>query len=142
MKERYMGGEESTKKDVVLYFHQECILEPVNWKIYSKLSKFFLYPLSLSTLSTRMFIEFYKAFHDVHFLFLFFCRVELKAQILGPPDLFVKSGSEITLTCKLQQGPHDLGTIYWYKGKHYFLFRIKEINSYCRVIESALQIVF
>lgn len=36
---------------------------------------------------------------------------------MGPPDLYVKSGSEITLICKLQQGPHDLGTIYWYKGK-------------------------
>ncbi|XP_070507265.1 uncharacterized protein [Chironomus tepperi] len=42
--------------------------------------------------------------------------VELKAVIQGPSDLYVKSGSEITLNCKLQQGPHDLGTIYWYKG--------------------------
>lgn len=42
---------------------------------------------------------------------------ELKARILGPSDLYVKSGSEITLICKLQQGPHDLGTIYWYKGE-------------------------
>lgn len=42
---------------------------------------------------------------------------ELKARLMGPSDLYVKSGSEITLVCKLQQGPHDLGTIYWYKGK-------------------------
>lgn len=42
---------------------------------------------------------------------------ELKAIILGPADLYVKSGSEITLICKLQQGPHDLGTVFWYKGK-------------------------
>lgn len=48
-----------------------------------------------------------------HFSF----AAELKARVLGPSDLYVKSGSEITLICKLQQGPHDLGTIYWYKGK-------------------------
>jgi hypothetical protein len=42
---------------------------------------------------------------------------ELKATISGPSEVFVKSGSEITLFCKLQQGPHDLGTIYWYKGE-------------------------
>jgi hypothetical protein len=34
----------------------------------------------------------------------------------------VKSGSEITLNCKLQQGPHDLGTIYWYKGEFTIIF--------------------
>lgn len=42
---------------------------------------------------------------------------ELKAQILGPNDLYVKSGSQIIINCKLTQGPHDLGSILWYKGK-------------------------
>lgn len=42
---------------------------------------------------------------------------ELKARITGPAEVFVKSGSEITLTCKLQQNPHDLGTIFWKKGE-------------------------
>lgn len=55
--------------------------------------------------------------------------VELKARILGPSDLFLKSGSEITLICKLQQGPHDLGTIYWYKGKS----MIYKLLRHCRV---------
>uniref|UniRef100_A0A336M961 CSON011720 protein n=1 Tax=Culicoides sonorensis TaxID=179676 RepID=A0A336M961_CULSO len=41
---------------------------------------------------------------------------ELKAQILGPNDLYVKSGSQIIINCKLTQGPHDLGSILWYKG--------------------------
>lgn len=51
--------------------------------------------------------------------FISFCSsfVELKATILGPPDLYVKSTSEIILTCKISQGPHDLGTVFWYKGK-------------------------
>ena len=55
--------------------------------------------------------------------------VELKARILGPSDLYVKSGSEITLICKLQQGPHDLGTIYWYKGKS----MIYKLLRHCKV---------
>lgn len=32
--------QKSDEKKVVLYFHQECILESLIWKIYSKLSKF------------------------------------------------------------------------------------------------------
>lgn len=43
--------------------------------------------------------------------------LELRARILGPSDIFVKSGSEIIMTCVIQQGPHDLGTVFWYKGK-------------------------
>lgn len=50
-------------------------------------------------------------------LFLFFSFAELKAQILGQSDLYVKSGSQITIMCMLTQGPHDLGSILWYKGK-------------------------
>uniref|UniRef100_A0AAG5D510 Ig-like domain-containing protein n=1 Tax=Anopheles atroparvus TaxID=41427 RepID=A0AAG5D510_ANOAO len=42
--------------------------------------------------------------------------IELRARILGPSDIFVKSGSEITMTCVIQQGPHELGTVFWYKG--------------------------
>uniref|UniRef100_A0A1A9WMR5 Ig-like domain-containing protein n=1 Tax=Glossina brevipalpis TaxID=37001 RepID=A0A1A9WMR5_9MUSC len=41
---------------------------------------------------------------------------ELKANIMGPTDLYVKSGSDINLTCKILQGPHELGNIFWYKG--------------------------
>ncbi|CAO1319855.1 unnamed protein product [Diamesa hyperborea] len=57
--------------------------------------------------------------------------LELKAIILGPADLYVKSGSEITLICKLQQGPHDLGTVFWYKGSDIIQTRLHEndINS-------------
>ncbi|KAL9922097.1 defective proboscis extension response 1 isoform 1-T5 [Glossina fuscipes fuscipes] len=42
--------------------------------------------------------------------------IELKANIMGPTDLYVKSGSDINLTCKILQGPHELGNIFWYKG--------------------------
>ncbi|BFG06103.1 zwei Ig domain protein zig-8 [Drosophila madeirensis] len=42
--------------------------------------------------------------------------VELKAEIFGPSDLMVKTGSDINLTCKIMQGPHELGNIFWYKG--------------------------
>uniref|UniRef100_A0A1B0FN16 Ig-like domain-containing protein n=1 Tax=Glossina morsitans morsitans TaxID=37546 RepID=A0A1B0FN16_GLOMM len=43
-------------------------------------------------------------------------HAELKANIMGPTDLYVKSGSDINLTCKILQGPHELGNIFWYKG--------------------------
>ncbi|XP_037926328.1 zwei Ig domain protein zig-8 isoform X2 [Hermetia illucens] len=46
----------------------------------------------------------------------FFNVVELKANISGTPDLYVKSGSDINLTCRIPQGPHELGNIFWYKG--------------------------
>uniref|UniRef100_A0AAG5D5S0 Ig-like domain-containing protein n=2 Tax=Anopheles atroparvus TaxID=41427 RepID=A0AAG5D5S0_ANOAO len=42
--------------------------------------------------------------------------IELRARILGPTDIFLKSGSEITVVCVLQRGPHELGTVFWYKG--------------------------
>ncbi|CAH1102837.1 unnamed protein product [Psylliodes chrysocephalus] len=44
--------------------------------------------------------------------------IEAKARILGPTDLHVKAGSSITLTCLISQGPHDLGTVFWYKGEN------------------------
>ncbi|KAJ6634510.1 hypothetical protein Bhyg_17711 [Pseudolycoriella hygida] len=40
---------------------------------------------------------------------------QLKANIAGPADLYVKSGSDINLQCKISQGPHELGNIFWYK---------------------------
>lgn len=46
-----------------------------------------------------------------------FPQTEAKALILGPTDIYVKIGSAVTLTCIITQGPHDLGTIYWYRGK-------------------------
>lgn len=42
--------------------------------------------------------------------------VEAKALILGPTDIYVKIGSAVTLTCIITQGPHDLGTINWFRG--------------------------
>lgn len=51
---------------------------------------------------------------------LFQCCVnsvlEAKARILGPSDIHVKAGSSVTLTCVINQGPHDLGTVFWYKN--------------------------
>lgn len=38
---------------------------------------------------------------------------------MGPSDLYVKTGSIVTLTCVVSQGPHELGTIYWYRGNTY-----------------------
>ncbi|KAG8320402.1 hypothetical protein J6590_069710 [Homalodisca vitripennis] len=42
--------------------------------------------------------------------------VESKARILGPSELYVKTGSSVTITCVISQGPHDLGTVFWYRG--------------------------
>lgn len=47
----------------------------------------------------------------LHFL------TELKANIGGPSDVYIKTGSDINLQCKISQGPHELGNIFWYKGK-------------------------
>ncbi|CAB3220934.1 unnamed protein product [Arctia plantaginis] len=53
--------------------------------------------------------------------------VEAKAHILGPLDLYVKTGSSLLLTCILSQGPHDLGTIFWYKGHN--IIEYKELDE-------------
>lgn len=37
---------------------------------------------------------------------------------MGPSDLYVKMGSKVILTCVISQGPHDLGTILWYRGNN------------------------
>lgn len=42
--------------------------------------------------------------------------VEARARISGPSDIYVKTGSVLTLTCLMSQGPHDLGTVAWYRG--------------------------
>lgn len=34
---------------------------------------------------------------------------------MGLPDIYVKTGSGLTLTCLMSQGPHDLGTVGWYR---------------------------
>ncbi|XP_022837672.1 zwei Ig domain protein zig-8-like [Spodoptera litura] len=55
--------------------------------------------------------------------------VEAKAHILGPVDLYVKTGSSLSLTCILSQGPHDLGTIFWYKGSNIIEYKELEENE-------------
>ncbi|CAL1682691.1 unnamed protein product [Lasius platythorax] len=42
--------------------------------------------------------------------------IEARARIIGPPDIYVKTGSLLTLTCLMSQGPHDLGTVAWFRG--------------------------
>lgn len=49
---------------------------------------------------------------------MFYHFAELKAIVLGTADLYVKTGSDINLTCKISKGPHELGTVFWYKGKN------------------------
>ncbi|KYN19457.1 hypothetical protein ALC57_08224 [Trachymyrmex cornetzi] len=39
-----------------------------------------------------------------------------RAKIIGQADIYVKTGSLLTLTCLMSQGPHDLGTVAWYQG--------------------------
>jgi len=40
-----------------------------------------------------------------------------RAKILGNAELFIKSGSDINLTCLAMQSPIPPSFIYWYKGK-------------------------
>ncbi|XP_041971842.1 zwei Ig domain protein zig-8-like isoform X2 [Aricia agestis] len=54
-------------------------------------------------------------------------NVVAKAKILGPVDLYVKAGSRLSLTCVMSQGPHDLGTVYWYKDST--LLEYKDIDQ-------------
>lgn len=50
----------------------------------------------------------------------------------------VKTGSDINLTCKIMQGPHELGNIFWYKGAYascvMFFYSSHDIsnNSICQ----------
>ena len=62
-----------------------------------------------------------------------FSPTEAKAIILGQSDLYVKMGSKVILTCVISQGPHDLGTISWYRGEYllalvYILINLDFIN--------------
>ncbi|XP_054285390.1 uncharacterized protein LOC129001963 isoform X2 [Macrosteles quadrilineatus] len=41
-----------------------------------------------------------------------------KAKILGNPELFIKAGSDINLTCVVLQTPDPPSFIYWYRGAH------------------------
>ncbi|OAD57154.1 hypothetical protein WN48_02704 [Eufriesea mexicana] len=41
---------------------------------------------------------------------------EARARINGTSDIYVNSGSLLTLTCLMSQGPHDLGTVAWFRG--------------------------
>lgn len=67
-----------------------------------------------------------------------FCPfVEAKAEIHGPRDLYVKMGSLVTLSCKVSQGPHELGTIFWYRGKHSF----SEISQILRTNYNNLRLI-
>lgn len=52
---------------------------------------------------------------DFHNILHFF--IEAKAVIPGPSDIYVKQGSEVVLTCVVSQGPHELGQIFWLRGK-------------------------
>lgn len=40
---------------------------------------------------------------------------EARARIQGPSDIYLKTGSLLILTCVMSQGPHDLGTVAWYR---------------------------
>ncbi|XP_046678212.1 uncharacterized protein LOC124366048 isoform X1 [Homalodisca vitripennis] len=41
-----------------------------------------------------------------------------KAKIIGNPELYIKSGSDINLTCVVLQTPDPPSFIYWYRGAH------------------------
>lgn len=51
------------------------------------------------------------------YFFPFFYLKVSRAKILGNPELFIKSGSDINLTCLAMQSPIPPSFIYWYKGK-------------------------
>lgn len=55
---------------------------------------------------------------------------ELKAVVLGTADLYVKTGSDINLTCKISKGPHELGTVFWYKGEQITCTTHTQTNTY------------
>lgn len=100
---------------------------------------------------------------------------EAKAVVVGPTDIYVKMGSEVILTviimvftftshihivafipfifntlqCVVSQGPHELGTIYWYRGKYKCIFQFmlnskhpKKIHWNCMYFVFGLSIRF
>lgn len=64
--------------------------------------------------------------NDFSFLLLF---SEARARIIGPADVYVKTGSLLTLTCLMSQGPHDLGTVAWFHGGKPVLTSTREGND-------------
>lgn len=51
------------------------------------------------------------------FTTLYFCIITVsKAKIVGNSELFIKSGSDINLTCVVLQTPDPPSFIYWYRG--------------------------
>ncbi|XP_031629957.1 zwei Ig domain protein zig-8 [Contarinia nasturtii] len=61
--------------------------------------------------------------------------IELKAVIFGTADLYVKTGSDINLTCKISKGPHELGTIFWYKGNEIIDLITQENDIYSENVQ-------
>ncbi|EEB11483.1 conserved hypothetical protein [Pediculus humanus corporis] len=55
---------------------------------------------------------------------------EAKAKIKGPTDLYVKTGSSVSISCSISQGPHDLGTVFWYKDKNILRVQSSHPNDY------------
>ena len=51
-------------------------------------------------------------------LLLFIFVTEARARIIGASDLILKTGSSLTLTCVMSQGPHNLGTVNWFRGNN------------------------
>lgn len=50
------------------------------------------------------------------FVFVSYKFVVSRAKILGNTELYIKSGSDINLTCVALQAPSAPSFIYWYKG--------------------------
>lgn len=65
------------------------------------------------------------------------CIAEAKAVVVGPTDIYVKMGSEVILTCIVSQGPHELGTIYWYRGKHSSCKKFQFAKTFTRIEKSS-----
>lgn len=61
-------------------------------------------------------------YSNLYLLFSYLQIAEAKAIVVGPTDIYVKMGSEVLLTCIVSQGPHELGSIFWYRGKQVLLF--------------------
>lgn len=81
------------------------------------------------------------------YICIHFFSSEAKAVVVGPTDIYIKSGSEVILTCIVSQGPHELGTIYWYRGKLYihliliytfFFFQFRKLSE--KIIENQTKV--
>lgn len=54
---------------------------------------------------------------------------EARARILGPADVYVKTGSTLSLTCLMSQSPHDLGTVSWYRANEVIIPSVVSKND-------------